>query len=278
MKTLKEYFGLNGKVAVITGGAGFLGLKHAEAIIDAGGVPILLDINTERLMEAKSQLNSLYPDKAVEVITTDITSERDIKSAYEKIIDKYSRIDILINNAANNPQVSREMGLKESLQFEYFTLEKWNKDFSVGLTGAFLCSKVFGTHMANKGKGIIVNISSDLSIISPDQRLYRREGIPEEEQDIKPVSYSSVKTAILGLTRYLSTYWANKNVRVNTLVLGGVLKDQDSEFLKRVESRIPLGRLANPDEYSGTLIYMCSESSSYMTGATLVIDGGRTIW
>lgn len=277
MKNLNDYFGLFGKVIVITGGAGLLGVRHAEAILSAGGIPVLLDNNPDKLIEAKSYLSRIHLDGKMEFITTDITSKQEVISAYKKVILKFSKVDALINNAANNPQVLGN-GLQNQSRFEDFSLETWNNDFSVGLTGAFLCSQVFGMHMANEKRGIILNISSDLSLISPDQRIYRKKGISENEQNLKPVSYSVVKTGILGLTRYLSTYWADKNIRVNTLVLGGVFNNQDSEFLKKVESRIPLGRLANVDEYMGTLIYMCSNSSSYMTGATIVIDGGRTVW
>jgi NAD(P)-dependent dehydrogenase (short-subunit alcohol dehydrogenase family) len=137
---------------------------------------------------------------------------------------------------------------------------------------------VFGAEMACRGKGVIVNIASDLALIAPDQRLYAVDGLPDEAQPVKPVSYSVVKTGLIGLTRYLSTYWADRGVRVNALCPGGVENGQDAEFLRRIAERIPLGRMATRDEYQGAMLFLCSDASSYMTGAVLAIDGGRSAW
>jgi NAD(P)-dependent dehydrogenase (short-subunit alcohol dehydrogenase family) len=154
----------------------------------------------------------------------------------------------------------------------------WERDIAVGLTGAFLCCKVFGSEMAKNLHGVILNIASDLSVISPDQRLYRRAGFPDEQQPVKPVTYSVVKTGLIGLTRYLATYWADQGVRVNALSPGGVFTGQPAEFVQRLSERIPLGRMAAEDEYEGAVIFLCSDASSYLTGANLVIDGGRSCW
>lgn len=148
----------------------------------------------------------------------------------------------------------------------------------VGLTGSFLCAKIFGTVMEKQGKGAIINISSDYGVISPNQSIYRKEGIPEEEQIIKPVSYSVVKHGLMGLTKYLATYWGKKGVRVNTLCPASLFNGQDEEFVKRISELIPMGRMSRPDEYPATVLYMLSDASSYMTGATVILDGGRTIW
>ena len=158
------------------------------------------------------------------------------------------------------------------------SMERWLSDLSVGLTGAFLCSRVFGTEMAKAKQGVILNIGSDLGLIAPDQRLYRRDGYPLERQPVKPVTYSVVKSGLIGLTRYLATYWAESGVRANLIAPGGVRAGQDLDFIERVSNLIPLGRMADPDEYKAAVAFLISDASSYMTGAILSVDGGRTCW
>jgi NAD(P)-dependent dehydrogenase (short-subunit alcohol dehydrogenase family) len=186
-------------------------------------------------------------------------------------------VDILINNAANNPKVESD-GSRAWSRLENFPLEVWDDDLRVGLTGAFLCSRVFGAEMAKRGKGVILNIASDLAVIAPDQRQYRQSGVAEDQQPVKPVTYSVVKTGLIGLTRYLATYWAASGVRVNAISPGGVFNHQPDAFLQQLYQRIPLGRMANADEYQGAILFLCSDASSYMTGSNLVVDGGRTCW
>ena len=151
-------------------------------------------------------------------------------------------------------------------------------DVAVGLTGAFLCAQVIGGALAAQRHGAIVNISSEYGILAPDQRLYRREGVPEHEQPAKPVTYTVVKAGLHGLTMYLSTYWAGAGVRVNTITLGGVENAQPKEFRDRAAARIPMGRMALPHEFQGALVYLCSDASSFVTGANLVVDGGKSVW
>jgi NAD(P)-dependent dehydrogenase (short-subunit alcohol dehydrogenase family) len=210
-------------------------------------------------------------------VAADITKEADVDRVLDQALARHGRIDGLINNAANNPTIN-EVAEIESSRLETFSRARWDADVAVGLTGAFLCSRVLGTHMARQGKGVIVNIASDLALIGPDQRLYRRPGLPEDQQPVKPVTYSVVKTGLIGLTRYLATYWADRGVRVNSLSPGGVYDGQPTEFVEQVASRIPLARMARADEYQGAIVFLCSDASSYMTGANLIIDGGRTCW
>ena len=210
-------------------------------------------------------------------IKTDITSRDEIQTLCGKVLQKFGRIDILINNAANDPRVKANEDSTWS-RFENFPIKLWHQDIAVGLTGAFLCSQVIGSEMVSKGGGVILNISSDLGVIAPDQRIYLKQGLPPEKQPVKPVTYSIVKSALISLTKYLATYWADKNVRVNALCPGGVQTDQPDEFLEEVTFRIPMGRMAQKDEYKGAVLFLVSDASSYMTGATLIIGGVRTCW
>jgi NAD(P)-dependent dehydrogenase (short-subunit alcohol dehydrogenase family) len=266
---MASVFDLSGRVAVITGGAGLLGEQHARAIAGAGGIPVLLDVS--------ERVEKLGPELGGWGRRTDITSSSDLNTCLDGLIARYGRIDILINNAANNPKMESRADVNFS-RFENFPLEQWNADLGVGLTGAFLCSQVFGTEMARRGHGVIVNIASDLAIIAPDQRLYRQPNLPEHLQPVKPVTYSIVKSGLLGLTRYLATYWADRGVRVNAISPGGVYNGQPDDFVARLSQLIPLGRMAGVDEYRGAILFLCSDASSYMTGTNLVVDGGRTCW
>lgn len=207
----------------------------------------------------------------------DITQPAEVENALVQLRAELGRIDILINNAANNPKVEANAKTQFS-RLENFPLEMWETDLAVGLTGAFLCSKIFGAEMARCGRGVILNIASDLALISPDQRLYRVEGVREEQQPVKPVTYSVIKSGLIGLTRYLATYWADRGVRVNAISPGGVYTTQPEEFTARLAELIPLGRMARADEYQAAIVFLCSDASSYMTGSNLVIDGGRTCW
>jgi len=196
--------------------------------------------------------------------------------ALASVLSRCGRVDGLVNNAARNPKVE-DGGLGAS-RLEQFSLQTWNQDLAVGLTGAFLMSQVFGTHFSRQRRGVIVNIASDLGLIAPDQRLYRQPGLAEDEQPVKPVTYSVVKGGLVMLTKYLATYYAEHGVRVNALCPGGVYAGQPEDFMARLTALIPMGRMARRDEYRSALVFLCSDASSYMTGANLVIDGGRTCW
>jgi NAD(P)-dependent dehydrogenase (short-subunit alcohol dehydrogenase family) len=259
-------FDLSGRVAVVTGGAGLLGVEHARALADAGARVTLADVNLEAARDRAKELNA-------SAVRLDVTEPASVRAALEHT----GGVHILVNNAAIDAKVQAD-GLVESSRFENFALEQWEREFKVGLTGAFLCSQAFGGWMARNGGGVILNIASDLSVFAPDQRIYRKDGLPEERQPVKPVTYSAIKHGLVGLTRHLAAYWADKKVRVNALSPGGVYTDQPEEFVRRLSNLIPLGRMARRDEYRAAVQFLCSDASSYMTGQNIVMDGGRSAW
>lgn len=270
----KDLFSLKGKIVVITGAAGTLGRQHADAAASFGGTPILLDLNLKYVEELAQELSKRYDVKA-SGYAVDITNEESIKENSDGILNRYRKIDALVNNAANNPKVENE-DTKNLSRLENFKLETWNADISVGLTGAFLCAKHYGTAISkNPEGGVIINISSDLGLIGPDQRLYQKPSIPTDQQSVKPVTYSVIKTGLIGLTRYLATYWPER-VRCNALCPGGVDTGLPEDFVEKVKDLIPMRRMAVPDEYQGALIFLLSNASKYMNGTCLTIDGGRS--
>lgn len=275
---VRDRFELKGRVAIITGGAGLLGMRHAEAIAEMGGTPVLLDIDDRLATERARELATRYQCTALG-IGANICRPDAVEDALRAVLANFQRVDILINNAANNPKVeSPSPAGGHWSRLENFPLATWDQDLAVGLTGSFLCSQIIGSELARRGGGVILNIASDLGLIAPDQRIYRDSALPAEQQPAKPVSYSVVKHGIIGLTRYLSTYWADRGVRVNSLSPGGVFAGQDEEFVGRLVNLIPLQRMAEQDEYKAAIVFLVSDASSYMTGANLVIDGGRTVW
>tara|TARA_B100000700_G_C15026922_1_gene848651 strand:+ start:799 stop:1623 length:825 start_codon:yes stop_codon:yes gene_type:complete len=271
-----EHFSLANKRVLITGASGLLGLQHARAIIQAGGSPILIDIDTTKANQFKSEMKKNL-NQEIDVYKVDITNENEIIQLEDLLIDK--PLHGIINNACMNPKVTPNGVFESKTRLEEFSLQNWNAEIGVGLTGSFLITKHIGKILSrNIEGGSIVNISSDLGLVAPDQRLYSNLSPSHQDSQVKPVTYSVIKSGIIGLTKYTATYWADKNVRCNALCPGGVYTDQSEEFISKISKLIPLSRMARVDEYQGSIVYLLSEASSYMTGSILSVDGGRTAW
>lgn len=275
-RAMQQLFDLGGRVAVITGGGGLLGYQHAAAVAGLGAIPVLIDVDAAALQSSQQRLLDETGITA-SIHTADITDLSALQQVCASVINHHGRLDILINNAARNPKVENADG-KNFSRLEHFPWEQWQLDLNVGLGGAFNCAKVFGAWMAANGGGTIINIASDLGVIAPDQRLYRNEDVQADQQPVKPVTYSVVKHGLIGLTKYLATYWCEEGVRCNALSPGGVYAGQNDVFVSKLTQLIPMGRMAKADEYRGAIAFLCSDASAYMNGCNLVMDGGRSVW
>jgi len=261
---------LNGRVVILTGAAGLLGRQYTRALLGAGARVALLDQNASGVEELSRETgHDTVP------VVVDITDRRAVRDAVEAVVRAFGRVDVLVNNAAIDPKFDETALADRHTSFEEFPLEVWNESLAVNLTGMFLCAQAVAKPMLAQGGGVIVNVSSMYGLVGPDQRLYEEVG---KSAAFKPVSYSVTKSAVSGFTKYLATYWAGKNIRVNTLTLGGVEHQQSAGFRERYAARTPLGRMARSDEYCGALLFLASDASSYMTGSDLVVDGGWTAW
>ena len=274
---LPDAFNLTGSVALVTGGSGLLGFQHADALAEIGANVVIADLDQDQSVKISKKINSKYSRSCCIAIPADVTSREKITNCLQQVLNKFGKVDILVNNAAIDAKVNVG-GLVETSRFEHFSLDQWHDEINVGLTGAFLCSQIVGNWMKQNEGGVILNIASDLSVIAPDQRLYAKAGLADDLQPVKPVTYPVIKTALIGLTRYLATYWKDNNIRVNALSPGGVFNDQNDDFVAKISSLIPLGRMAYVNEYRSSIQFLCSDASSYMTGHNLVVDGGRSIW
>ena len=273
---IKKKFDLTGKIAIITGGAGLLADQHINAVLQNGGKVVLIDINKKKLQLKKKKLQKKFSKNKILIFEADITSEEEIRKIQKYLKFKNYNINILINNAAIDYSLNSKVNkLTKNIKLENFDIEIWKRDLNVGLLGSLICTKIFGSEMAKRKQGVIINVASDLSFISPDNRIYNNNS--KKINFVKPVSYSVVKHGIIGLTRYTATYWANKNIRCNAIAPGGIINNQSKSFLKKISQLIPLGRLAYKNEYEGSILYLISDASSYMNGAVLTIDGGRTV-
>ena len=269
-------FSMEGRVAIVTGAAGMLGCQFTRTLMSAGAKVVVADIRKEA---AKRLADKTVKDTGGEALGlgVDVSSKAEVGRMVAEVLERWGRIDVLVNNAAVDPKFDADRAHLQSQRFEEYPLELWQQSLGVNLTGVFLCAQAVGTVMVQQHGGVIVNVSSTYGIVAPDQRLYQQEQ-ETEQTHFKPVDYAVTKAAVAHLTRYLAAYWAGKNIRVNTLTPGGVLNKQEGEFVRKYALRTPLGRMAEKEELCGALLFLASDASSYMTGANLVVDGGWTAW
>lgn len=276
--SVKAQYDLTNRICLITGGAGFLGRQFAEAVGEMGALPVLLDVNEAELVKAADQIKSVCGRCEVELVN--VCEEQSIVAAVECVVGRHDRIDVLINNAALTKYGCDKDPDKFFSPFESGSTAVWDAGIKINLTGVMLSCKVVGPIMCKQGKGSIINMGSDVGVISPDQRIYERderagyEGVPFNT----PAFYSVSKAGVIHLTKHLATLWASKGVRVNCFSPAGVYRDHDSGFLAKLVERIPMGRMGAVNEYKGAIAFLASDASSFMTGHNLVMDGGRTIW
>jgi NAD(P)-dependent dehydrogenase (short-subunit alcohol dehydrogenase family) len=269
--SIEKLFSLKNKVAVVTGAAGLIGKHHCYALSEAGASIIVCDIDKNSCEQLAGELKT----KSIG-IETDITKPDSVKKLKEKILDKFGKIDILINNAAINDMFENPSAASELSRFENYPLNMWQKSIDVNITGTFLCSQILGTEMAKAGKGSIINIASTYGIVAPDQSIYKKKD--GSQSFYKSAAYPVTKGAVISFTKFLAAYWGNKGVRVNALSPGGVENNQDEYFIKNYSAKTILGRMAKPTDYKGAIIFLASDASEYMTGANLIVDGGWTAW
>lgn len=297
MDNLPKQFDLTGRVALVTGGAGLLGVEFCRTLMEAGAHVVVADIDEEAAKSTAASLNDIQPANQGGIsesreramgFQTDVASKDSVRQLLRTTLEEYDRLDILVNSAALDPKVASqdvsfsrsETNQPENLNplnetFEDYPLEFWNHALDVNLTGMFLCCQAAGKQMLEQKSGVIINICSIYGLVGPDQRIYQ---VPDEPPRYKPVYYSVTKAGVLGLTRYLATYYAGKGIRVNALTPGGVYTGQDDAFLDAYSGRTLMGRMAEKNEMNGAILFLASDASSYMTGANLIIDGGWTAW
>jgi NAD(P)-dependent dehydrogenase (short-subunit alcohol dehydrogenase family) len=273
MNTIFEKFSLKGKTAIITGGAGLLGKEFSGTLAQAGANVVVADVN---VLAAQSVAWELQQEGASVVpIGLDVTDPQSVEAMVGTTLDAYHQLDILVNSAALDPKFDDSHQGEHNNNFEDYPLAAWKQALDVNLTGMFLCCQAATRRMLSQQRGVIINICSIYGIVGPDQRVYQS---PHKAARFKPAYYSVTKAGVLGLTHYLATYFAGQNIRVNALTPGGVYNHHDETFVQNYSARAVLGRMAQPDEMNGAVLFLASDASAYMTGANLVVDGGWTAW
>lgn len=273
MSNIFEKFRLKDRTAIVTGGAGLLGKEFCSTLAQAGALVVVADLNEPAAQQVADSLNR--EGLRACAVRVDITSQESVRAMVSAALDASGRLDVLVNSAAMDPKFDSSQQGQHGNNFEDYPVEAWRQALDVNLTGMFLCCQAASRPMVAQDYGSIINICSTYGLVGPDQRIYERPGQPRQ---YKPAFYSVTKAGVLGFTRYLSTYFAGKNVRVNGLTPGGVYNNHDELFTTNYSARTVLGRMAQRDEMNGALLFLASDASSYMTGSNVVVDGGWTAW
>jgi NAD(P)-dependent dehydrogenase (short-subunit alcohol dehydrogenase family) len=275
MTNIQEKFDLTGKVAIVTGGIGLLGSEFCRTLGEAGAAVVVADLDGEKAHQLAKSLGEM--GLIARGVGVDVTRPESVAAMVDETVHIYGQLDVLVNSAAMDPKFDQEHASQQAANaFETFPLEAWNQALNVNLTGAFLCCQAAARAMLKQGSGALINICSTYGLVGPDQRIYQKPG--QEFQSYKPVYYTVTKSGILGLTKYLATYYAGKGIRANALTPGGVYNNHDDTFTRNYSARTVIGRMAHKDEMNGALLFLASDASSYMTGSNLVVDGGWTAW
>jgi len=273
MANILDKFKLDGKAALVTGAAGLLGREFSRTLAQAGAGVVLADLDAAAAEEVATQIRREGGQALA--VSVDVTDKGSVQAMVQAALKEFGRLDVLVCSAALDPKFDPQHAGEHGNTFEGYSLDAWRQALDVNLTGLFLCAQAAVVPMLERNSGSIINICSTYGLVGPDQRIYERPGGPRQ---YKPVYYSVTKAGVLGLTHYLATYYAGKNIRANALTPGGIYNDHDETFVKHYAARTVLGRMAHKDEMNGALLFLASEASSYMTGANLVVDGGWTAW
>lgn len=273
MSNILERFNLRGKTAIITGGAGLLGKEFSRTLAQAGAKVVVADVNVSAAQSVAQELQQ--EGSSVLPVGLDVTDPRSVEAMVKTTLEAYRQLDILVNSAALDPKFDDSHQGEHNNNFEDYPLSAWQQALDVNLTGMFLCCQAATRRMLPQQRGVIINICSIYGLVGPDQRIYQSL---DKAVQYKPAYYSVTKAGVLGLTRYLATYFAGQNIRVNALTPGGVYNQHDETFVQNYSARAVLGRMAQRDEMNGAMLFLASDASAYMTGANLVVDGGWTAW
>jgi NAD(P)-dependent dehydrogenase (short-subunit alcohol dehydrogenase family) len=267
MKTIQELISLKGRVALVTGGAGHIGQAICETLAELGAAVVVLDVNSESTKESAARIANQFGVECAPLVV-DLADQQAVQDVPAPVLDRFGRLDILVNNAAFVGTSNLEgwvSPFKEQLP------ETWRKALEVNLTAPFVLTQACSEILAESGHGSIINISSIYGMVAPDMSLY------DDTEMGHPAAYGTSKAGLLQLTRWLATVMA-PDIRVNALTPGGVFRNQPDIFVTRYRARTPLGRMASEEDFKGAIAYLASDLSTYVTGQNLVVDGGWTIW
>lgn len=274
MTTIYDQFSLTGKAAIVTGGIGLLGKEFCRTLAEAGADVVVADLNGQAADDFAAELRrDGFQASGMQV---DVTSPASVAAMVSSCVVSYGSLDVIVCSAAMDPKFDDSQAGQHRNTFEDYPLEMWKQALDVNLTGVFLCCQAAAVQMVAQGsKGSIINICSTYGLVPPDQRIYEKPGQPRQ---FKPAFYTTSKAGVLGLTKYIASYYAGTQLRANCLTPGGVYNNHDETFARNYAYRTIMGRMANKNEMNGALLYLASEASSYMTGQNVVVDGGWTAW